>query len=130
MYRLWHGLADYVTERGIGLLFGTASFPGTDIAAMAEPLSHLHHAHLAPSELRVSARMFQPMDLMPVEAIDRRRAMVATPALIKAYLRLGGWVGEGAYVDHAFNTTDVCLILDTARMNASTAGIYLKAGRA
>ncbi|MEC7257194.1 MAG: ornithine-acyl-ACP acyltransferase, partial [Pseudomonadota bacterium] len=24
---------------------------------------------------------------------------------------------EGAYVDHAFNTTDVCLILDTARMN-------------
>jgi len=30
---------------------------------------------------------------------------------------LGGYVGEGAFVDHAFNTTDVCLILDTARMS-------------
>ena len=43
--------------------------------------------------------------------------MVQVPALIKAYLRLGGFVGEGAFIDHAFNTTDVCLILDTARMN-------------
>ncbi|MEO0930888.1 MAG: ornithine-acyl-ACP acyltransferase, partial [Pseudomonadota bacterium] len=36
------------------------------------------------------------------------------PPLIKAYLRLGGTVGAGAFVDHAFNTTDVCLILPTA----------------
>ena len=41
--------------------------------------------------------------------------MAGTPALIKAYLRLGGFVGEGAWIDHAFNTTDVCLVMDTAQ---------------
>ena len=66
------------------------------------------------------------MDLIPEERIDRRRAMSQTPALIKAYLRIGGFVGEGAYIDHAFNTTDVCLILDTARMNEAQRAIYTK----
>ena len=61
---------------------------------------------------------------MPEDQIDRRRAMVQVPALIKAYLRLGGFVGEGAYVDHAFNTTDVCLIIDTDRMSTSKKNIY------
>jgi putative hemolysin len=48
------------------------------------------------------------------------------PALIKAYLRLGGYVGEGAFVDHAFNTTDVCLIMDTERMNEKQKSLYSK----
>ena len=38
------------------------------------------------------------------------------PALIKAYLRLGGYVGEGAFIDREFNTVDVCLLMDTERM--------------
>ena len=44
--------------------------------------------------------------------------MIAMPALIKAYLRMGGVVGDGAYVDAAFGTTDVCMILETAQLNA------------
>lgn len=126
MFHLWTGLADYVQRHGIEILFGTASFHGTDIAALAEPLSMLHHNHLAPPDLRVRAvdGHFQPMDLIPKDRLDRRRAMLAVPALIKAYLRLGGTVGEGAYVDHAFNTTDVCLVMDTARMNDRQKRIY------
>ncbi len=120
MYQLWMGLAEYVLARDIEILFGVASFHGTDVAAIAEPLAYLHHNHLAPEELRVRVRAahFQPMDLIPPAAIDRPRAMRAMPALIKAYLRLGGVVGEGAFIDHAFNTTDVCMIMDTARMTA------------
>ena len=63
---------------------------------------------------------------MPEDRIDRRRAMLAVPALIKAYLRLGGCVGEGAYVDHAFNTTDVCLVMDTARMTERQRAVYTR----
>lgn len=129
MFHLWNGLAALVEARGIELLFGTASFHGTDVAALAQPLSLLHHRHLAPPELRVRARMFQRMDLVPEDALDRRAAMLQVPALIKAYLRLGGVVGEGAFVDHAFNTTDVCLIMDTARMNAQRARLYAGEGR-
>ncbi|GGH18051.1 ornithine-acyl[acyl carrier protein] N-acyltransferase [Cribrihabitans marinus] len=126
MFHLWSGLADYVERHGIEILFGVASFHGTDPQALAQPLSLLHHAHLAPPELRVRAhaRHFQDMDLVPPEALDRRAAMLRVPALIKAYLRLGGHVGEGAFVDHAFNTTDVCLVLDTARMNARQKRLY------
>ncbi|UWR28070.1 GNAT family N-acetyltransferase [Sulfitobacter sp. S223] len=126
MHWLWRGLADYVTQHRIEVLFGVASFHGTDIAQLAAPLSLLHHRHLAAPELRVRAReaSFQSMDLIPQEALDRRAAMVQVPSLIKAYLRLGGCVGEGAFVDHSFNTTDVCLVLDTAQMNARQAKIY------
>jgi putative hemolysin len=35
-------------------------------------------------------------------------------------------VGEGAFVDHAFNTVDVCLVLDTAQMNARQKAIYTR----
>lgn len=127
MYHLWNALADYVLEREIEILFGVASFHGTDIAALTQPLAYLHHNHLAPDGLRVKARAGgQAMDLLPVEALDRKAAMAATPALIKAYLRLGGFVGEGAWIDRAFNTTDVCLVMDTARMSERHRGFYTK----
>ncbi len=126
MFHLWQGLAEYVERHEIEILFGVASFHGTDPAALAQPLSMLHHNHLAPPELRVRAREphFQRMDLVAPDALDRRRAMLETPALIKAYLRLGGCVGEGAFIDRSFNTTDVCLVLDTAKMNARQRRIY------
>lgn len=126
MFHLWNGLAAYVADHGIEVLFGVASFHGTDAEALAQPLSMLRQSHLVPEDLRVRSKTYQPMDLLPPDQIDRRRAMLETPALIKAYLRLGGFVGDGAYVDHAFNTTDVCLILDTARMNERQSRIYTR----
>lgn len=126
MYHLWNGLAAYVLEHDIEVLFGVASFHGTDVAALAQPLAYLHHHHLAPPALRVRARpeSFARMDALGPEEVDRVAAMRAMPALIKAYLRLGGFVGEGAYVDHAFNTTDVCLLMDTGAMSVRHRGFY------
>ena len=131
MFQLWNGLAQYVLERRIEVLFGVASFHGTDPAPLAVPLSYLHHNHLSPPDIRVRAvpSSFQSMDLMPSHEIDRRSAMMAIPALIKAYLRLGGTVGEGAFIDRAFNTIDVCLVMDTERMNAKARTLYTQ-GRA
>ncbi len=128
MVHLWNGLAEYVADHDIEVLFGVASFHGTQIDPLVQPLSLLHHQHLAPPELRLRAQPdhFQRMDLLPPDQIDRRAAMVQVPSLIKAYLRLGGFVGEGAYVDHAFNTTDICLILDTARMNDRQRRLYAR----
>jgi putative hemolysin len=133
MFHLWNALADYVLERGIEVLFGVASFHGIDPAPLAMPLSWLHHHHLAPEGLRVRARpdRFQRMDLVASDRLDRKAAMVAMPALIKAYLRLGGFVGKGAWIDRAFNTTDVCLVMDTARMSQRHRDYYIrKAGSA
>ena len=75
MFHLWNGLADYVLEHDIEILFGTASFHGTDVAALAEPLAMLYHNYLAPPELRVRALAahYQPMDLVPADALRVRR---------------------------------------------------------
>lgn len=123
---MWSALAGYVLSRKIEILFGVASFHGTDVSALAQPLSHLHDRHLAPPDLRVIARTehARRMDILPPEEIDRVAAVKAIPALIKGYLRLGGFVGEGAFVDHAFNTTDVCLVIDVNRMSKTHRGFY------
>jgi putative hemolysin len=128
MFHLWNALAEYVLDRRIEVLFGVASFHGTDVGALAQPLSLLYHHHLAPPDIRVRARddHFHRMDLVAPDQIDRRAAMAATPALIKAYLRLGGFVGDGAWIDHAFNTTDVCLLMDTGRMSARHRDFYVR----
>jgi len=126
MFHLWNGLAAYVADHEIDVLFGVASFHGTDASSLRQPLSMLHANYLAPEDLRVKSKVYQSMDLLGADQIDRRTAMLETPALIKAYLRLGGFVGDGAYVDHEFNTTDVCLILDTARMNERQSRIYTR----
>lgn len=128
MFHLWNGLAEYVLDRGIEVLFGAASFHGTDIAALAQPLSYLHHHYLAPPEMRVRALPphRQDMVLIAKDQLDRRAAMAATPALIKAYLRLGGFVGDGAWIDRAFNTTDVCLVMDTGQMSARHREFYIR----
>lgn len=128
MLHLWNGLADYVTSREIEILFGVASLPGTDVARHAEALSYLHHFHLAPPGLRVRALggHYQPMDLMAPDQINPQAALAAIPPLIRAYLRLGGFVGDGAFVDHDFNTTDVCLIMDTSAMSDKHLDYYTR----
>ena len=106
-------------EREIELLFGVASFHGTDPAPLAEALSYLHHEHLAPPDLRVRAQSRALPRHEPDaarKASTPPRALQAIPPLIKAYLRVGGFVGDGAFVDRDFNTIDVCVVMDTGRM--------------
>ena len=124
MHVLWSALAQYIAAHEIEVLFGVASFHGTDVGAVSQPLALLHHRHLAPPELRVRAQTYQTMNLCAAGDLDRKVATRAIPSLIKAYLRLGGVVGDGAFVDHAFNTIDVCLLLDIARMNDRQRRIY------
>ena len=128
MLLLWNALADYVLAHEVEILFGVASFHGTDPGALAQPLSWLHHHHLAPENLRPRAlpEAFQPMDLVSAHDLDRRAAMAAMPNLIKAYLRLGGFVGEGAYIDKPFNTTDVLLLMDTKAMSDKHRAFYTR----
>jgi putative hemolysin len=115
MQLLWAGIAAYVFHYNIALMFGCASLPGTDPDALAMPLSYLHHHHLAPLALRAQALADRYVDMcrLPAGALDSPRALAALPPLIKGYLRLGGFVGDGAVIDRDFNTTDVCIVVKT-----------------
>jgi len=50
------------------------------------------------------------------DQVDMRQAMREMPALIKGYLRVGGVIGDGAVIDADFNTTDVCLLVETSNI--------------
>ncbi len=115
MQLLWRGVSEYVNAYGIDLMFGCASLPGTDPQQLAVQLSYLYHYHLAPEALRATALPHRKveMNLLPKEAIDPKRALASLPPLLKGYLRVGGFIGDGAVVDHQFNTTDVCIIVKT-----------------
>lgn len=112
---LWRGIAEYLNTHDIDMMFGCASLHGTDPDKLAMQLSYLYHYHLAPEHLRARAlpERFVNMNLMPKEAIDPKRALASLPPLLKGYLRVGAYVGDGAVVDHQFNTTDVCIIVKT-----------------
>lgn len=113
IHLLWRCIANFVREHKITTMFGCASLPGRDPAELALPLSYLYHNHLAPPALMARALpdLRSEMNLMPAEQIPLRKALHALPPLIKAYLRLGGFVGDGAVVDHQFGTTDVFMVV-------------------
>jgi L-ornithine Nalpha-acyltransferase len=115
MQLLWRGIASYVFHYDIALMFGCASLPGIDPDALATPLAYLYHHHLAPPTLRPRALPERHVDMRRLDAaaIDSARALAELPPLIKGYLRLGGFVGDGAVIDHQFNTTDVCIVVKT-----------------
>ena len=115
MQLLWRGIATYVFHHNISVMFGCASLQGTDPKSLAIPLSYLHHFHMAPSGFRTKAlpNLYVDMNFCPPDKLDKRRALASLPPLIKGYLRLGGFDGDGAVVDEQFNTTDVCIIVKT-----------------
>lgn len=115
MQLLWRAIAAYIFHHDIVLMFGCASLPGTDPDALGLPLSYLYYYHLAPPALRPRAldKRFVDMQIVAREGIDPRAALAEMPPLIKGYLRIGAFVGDGAVVDHQFNTTDVSIVVKT-----------------
>ncbi len=115
MQLLWRGIAAYVFHYGIDLMFGCASLHGTDPEALSAELSYLHKYHLAPAGIRPRAleHRYVDMDRTSLAGLDPRRILATLPPLIKGYLRLGGFVGDGAVIDRQFNTTDIAVIVQT-----------------
>ena len=119
MQLLWRGLMAYVSRFSSDLMFGCASFGGTDPKELALPLSYLHHYHAMKPEMRVRARpeLYVEMNLIPKDGLDKKEAIRALPPIIKGYLRAGCLIGEGAVIDHQFGTTDVFIYLPVKDMD-------------
>ncbi|MBO6635973.1 MAG: GNAT family N-acetyltransferase [Parvibaculum sp.] len=116
---LWHGIMHYVTEHNLDVMFGCASFEGTEPDELAAPLSYLHHHHAAPEDWKVRAlpELYVEMNRMGKDALDPRDALRALPPMIKGYLRAGCYIGEGAVIDRQFGTTDVLILFPVAQIS-------------
>ena len=113
MQLLWRGIASYIFLHRIEVLFGCASLPGTAPDALSAERPYLYHNHLAPPALRVRALPERRVEMLRADpqVLDHRRSLARLPPLIKGYLRLGGYVGDGAVIDEQFNTTDVAVLV-------------------
>lgn len=115
MQLLWRGIAAYVFHYGIDLMFGCASLSGTDPASLAEELTYLATHHMAPEAIRPRALPSRYVEMRRLDpaSIHPKAALMRLPPLIKGYLRLGGFVGDGAVIDAQFNTTDIAVVVQT-----------------
>ena len=111
MELLWRGIGAYVEYYDIDVLFGCASLVGTDLKEHAEVLTYLYKYHLAPPAIRPKALADRYVPMKTMDEVNTKRALASLPTLLKGYLRLGGFVGDGAVVDEQFNTTDICVVV-------------------
>ncbi len=116
---LWQGIWDYVRAHRFDVMFGCASFPGADASSHQPILDYLSRHHAPPPEwhARALSAKFIAMGSDASHRLEARAALRAIPPLIKGYLQLGCYIGDGAVIDRQFNTTDVLIILPVANIN-------------
>jgi len=117
---LWYGIRAYILQNRTDAMIGCASLDGTEPKQLALPLSFLHHYARAPEPWRARAlpERYVEMNRMSKESIDPKSALRVLPPLIKGYLRLGAYIGDGAVIDHEFGTTDVLIVLPVSVISA------------
>ena len=125
---LWRGVLVYVRHHDVDVMFGCASLPGAD-PQLHEPVIQFLRAHASAGEKwRAAARIVaRPVADAPHAdwkapaphgVTPDRRTLAGLPPLIKGYLRLGAMFADDVFVDRAFGTTDVLVLLPVARIGS------------
>ena len=115
MNLLWKAIANYVSIYDIKILLGCVSFPGTNVTKFSDQLSYLKKNHSLQSELSVDSldHNIYPIRDYQNKNVSDIKLFIKLPPLIKGYLRVGGKVSESCFVDHDFNTIDLCVVVKT-----------------
>lgn len=115
---LWQGIWNYVRSHDMHVMLGCASLEGTDPDVHAQALGLLAEA-APPPEWYVAAIPERRVEMRRLSgaSFDQRQALKVLPPLIKGYLRLGCYIGDGAVIDAQFNTIDVLIILPVSAIN-------------
>jgi len=126
----WAALTGYVDENSIKILFGCASFDGTDTKDYLDTFAMLRSRHLAPRRWRVRVKAGEVFRFgsAPLQVADVGRAMRAMPPLLRTYLAMGGWVSDHAVVDHQMNTLHVFTGLEVGAIPATRKRLLRMAG--
>jgi L-ornithine Nalpha-acyltransferase len=116
---LWQGIWNYVRAHRLDVMIGCASLEGTDPDLHTTTLSFLAQSAAAPDEWRVHALPDRSVEMnrVPAGSVSHKEALRQLPPLIKGYLRLGCFIGEGAVIDRQFNTIDVLIVLPVSAIN-------------
>ena len=116
---LWKAIAEYIKLYDIKVLLGCASFPGTDIQEFSTELSYLRSNFSLPEKISVKSLDNINYPLYNKNNINESdlRIFAKLPPLIKGYLRVGGRVSDSFFVDYDFNTIDLCVVVQTNKID-------------
>ena len=125
---LWRGLASYIKSRNVDFIFGCASFPSSNPELFDTELSYLGCNHKPPKKFNTKPLSHLQAKFNKVEKkyYNNESVFRTLPPLIKAYIRAGAWIGEGAVCDYKFNTTDVLVILKSNNIIKKYSNLSIK----
>ena len=127
MNLLWKAIAEYVQLYDIKILLGCASFHGTDVMKYSNELSYLRKNFSLSDDLSVKSldKNIYPTYTKTSSDINNLSTFLKLPPLIKGYLRVGGKVSYDCFVDYKFNTIDLCVIVNTEKIDKKYKKKYL-----
>ena len=137
----WGAITALVDTGAAQLMFGCASFPGTDPQPYRAAFARLRSHHAAPERWQIQERAPERIRFGAGLASDQgggpdtnaarrqgaghgvgcdagtgdaRAAMRAIPPLLRTYLGMGGWVSDHAVIDRQMNTLHVFTAVEVA----------------
>ena len=97
----WAALAQIVDHNQTELLFGCSSFEGIEKEKYFDSFALLRDRYMAPDHWRPKIKAAQVFyyskDL--IYKVDKKKALLNMPPLLKTYLSMGAWVSDHAVVD-------------------------------
>ena len=115
---IWKFSMQFIEHNGYEILFGCASFKGTDYLEHTEILSYLHEKHLATETLmpipKPDVKSVAIEDFSQKPGKGKKRGKV--PTMLRGYLKIGAHISDHAIIDPVFNTTFVAIYVDAQQM--------------
>ena len=110
---MWKKIHHYILKNNIDVLFGMASFLNDQPETIKTELTYLYQKFLMDENIRVAALDHHKVDMniASLENVSELSIVKNLPTLVKAYLRLGAKIGDGAVVDKIVKTTDIFIYL-------------------
>ncbi len=132
---IWKYAMQFIVTNKIDVMFGCASFPGTDIDKHRDVLTYLYKNNLAPKELMpVPVTNHVKIADISSHRTDFDNATKGIPTLLRGYLKLGAKTSDTAIIDPVFNTTFICIYVDAKSMLSENTTLVtsktIRAGRA
>jgi len=115
---IWKFAMQFIVEHNYDVMFGCASFNGTDVEEHKDILSYLYQHNLASPHLMPKPVVDNHIYIPDLE-IDNAAwddAKQSVPTLLRGYLKLGAKISDTAIIDQHFNTVFVCIYVDAANM--------------
>lgn len=114
---LWSGIGAYLVERHVDYLIGCASIPlDYGLERVHRLVTKLLVRHCLPESLPVRPRVPLPGLPSQLPSASAEPDAFPVPPLLKAYLRLGARLSQGAHLDEDFRVADLFVLVERSRM--------------